>query len=202
MKQLSHLSNFWPPENGRLCIKGLDSKQFMQYFCQPLELNLKVRTLTSLDCLKSIYYNLLVYNGKATMKYTGLWSKNLLTKLQLHRIQQLAKQSPQRRHKHTEYFFFVKRIVTSWTNPFLKTSKHKFGTPTICPAPTSDLYPHYTKIFPCHLFLNNQHCLTFVIIFPTSYSSLVQTLPHRHQFPPHHCAMMTLSLWLRDVAGR
>lgn len=67
MKQLSHLSNFWPPENGRLCIKGLDSKQFMQYFCQPLELNLKVRTLTSLDCLKSIYYNLLVYNGKATM---------------------------------------------------------------------------------------------------------------------------------------
>lgn len=50
----------------------------MQYFCQPLELNLKVRTLTSLDCLKSIYYNLLVYNGKATMKYTGLWSKNLL----------------------------------------------------------------------------------------------------------------------------
>lgn len=48
MKQLSHLSNFWPPENGRLCIKGLDSKQFMQYFCQPLELNLKVRTLTNL----------------------------------------------------------------------------------------------------------------------------------------------------------
>lgn len=49
-------------------------------------------------------------------------------------------------------FFVVKRIVTSWTNLFLKTSKHKFGIPTICPAPTSNLYPLHKKISLLSLF--------------------------------------------------